>query len=104
MMTFLSRAFAEPEVYDVALDRKQHKGRADFDSTIRRFDPSRPSQKFSGQNNALARKLRPVSIDSMSRRVAKISVCFQGLPNIAGSSTRHGRNMEWEKSSLYDAR
>jgi hypothetical protein len=33
----------------------------------------------------------------MLRRVAKISMCFQGLPNIAGSSTQHERNMQWDK-------
>jgi hypothetical protein len=71
----------------------------DFDSTIRRFDPSRPSQKLSGQNNRLECELQRIFKDSISRHVAKISVCFQGLPNIAGSSTRHGRNMKWEKSS-----
>jgi hypothetical protein len=43
--------------------------------------------------------LQRIFKDSISRHVAKISVCFQGLPNIAGSSTRHGRNMKWEKSS-----
>jgi hypothetical protein len=65
----------------------------DFDSTIRRFDPSRPSQKLSGQNNEVANELGRVLIDSMSRHVAKISVCFQGFPIVAGGSTRHGRNM-----------
>ena len=66
---------------------------ADFDSTIRRFDPSRPSQKSSRKNNYLEHDLRRISKDSMSRHVAKISVCFQGFPNVAGGSTRHGRDM-----------
>jgi hypothetical protein len=38
----------------------------------------------------------------MSRYVAKISVCFQGFPNFAGGSTRHGRNMKQEKSLPFD--
>ena len=53
----------------------------------------RLSQNLSWQNNRLARELRRIFKDSMSRHVAKISVCFQDLPIIAGSSTRHGRNM-----------
>jgi hypothetical protein len=40
----------------------------------------------------------------MSRHVAKISVCFQGFPIFAGGSTRHRRNMKWEKSSSFSVR
>jgi hypothetical protein len=68
------------------------------------FDPSRPSQSLSLQNNKLEEDLRRVPIDSMSRHVAKISVCFQGLPKIAGGSTRHGRDMKREKSPPFGAR
>jgi hypothetical protein len=41
--------------------------------------------------DALARRLGDLS---MLHRVAKISICFQGLPKIGGSSTQHERNME----------
>jgi hypothetical protein len=66
---------------------------ADFDSAIRRFNPSRPSQKSSLKNNRVECELRRILTDSMSRHVAKISVCFQGFPTFAGGSTQHGRNM-----------
>jgi hypothetical protein len=72
---------------------KSFNNQADFDSAIRRFDPSRPSQDFSSQNNQLAHELRRIFKDSMSRHVAKISVCFQGFPKFAGGSARHGRDM-----------
>jgi hypothetical protein len=36
----------------------------------------------------------------MSRHVAKLSVCFQGFPNLAGGSTRHGRKMVLRVLSL----
>ena len=75
-------------------------GRADFDSAIRRFDPSRPSQKSFAENNRLECELQRILTDSMSRHVAKISVCFQGLPKIAGSSTRHERNMVFSQHSI----
>jgi hypothetical protein len=60
---------------------------------MQRFESSRPSQKLSRQNKGLAYELRNILSDSMSRHVAKISVCFQGFPIFAGGSTRHGRNM-----------
>jgi hypothetical protein len=44
---------------------------------FRRFDPSRPSQKLSGQNNGLAFEFHAESCDFMSRHVAKISVFFK---------------------------
>jgi hypothetical protein len=77
---------------------------ADFDSPMRRFESSRPSQKSSRKNNQLGCELRRILSDSRSRHVPKIFVCFQGLPIFAGGSTRYRRNMKWEKSSPFNAR
>jgi hypothetical protein len=76
---------------------------ADFDSAIRRFDPSGPSQKLSLQNNEVTSEMQRSLTDSVSRHVAKISVCFQGLPNFAGGSARHGRDMIGRPARVHNA-
>jgi hypothetical protein len=78
---------------NVALDRKQHKRSADFDSAIRRFDPSHASQLITNAINVLELQLREIFTDSMLHYVARIPVCFQGLPKFSGGSVQHGCNM-----------
>jgi len=66
----------------------------DFDSPFGGSIPPAPAIPFRCETNKLDQELRRVLIDSMSRHVAKIPVCFQGLPIFAGGSTRHRRDMK----------
>jgi hypothetical protein len=66
---------------------------AAFDSTIRRFDPSRPSQKLSGKINRVSPNYQAFPQVTKAISLPEISIRFQCFPKTAGNSTRHGCDM-----------